>query len=71
MNTHSPLPAPGAPLQHYVSIAPLDLQSVEAMTPEQSKVFQASQLRLMWWKFQNTGLPLYPAYSWQCFISGY
>ena len=53
MNTNSPLPAPGAPLQHYVSIAPIDLQSVEAMTPEQSKVFQASQLRLMWWKFRK------------------
>jgi peptide/nickel transport system permease protein len=53
MNTLSPLPAPGAPLQHYVSIAPFDLQSVEAMTPEQSKVFQASQLRLMWWKFRK------------------
>lgn len=58
MNTHSPLPAPGAPLQHYVSTAPLDLQSVEAMTPEQSKVFQASQLRLMWWKFRNHRLAL-------------
>ncbi|MER9895843.1 ABC transporter permease [Mesorhizobium sp. M0119] len=53
MNTQSPLPAPGAPLQHYVSIEPFDLQSVEAMTPEQSKVFQASQLRLMWWKFRR------------------
>ncbi|MER8377765.1 MULTISPECIES: ABC transporter permease [unclassified Mesorhizobium] len=53
MNTQSPLPAPGAPLQHYVSIAPFDLQSVEVMTPEQSKVFQASQLRLMWWKFRK------------------
>ncbi|TIO06205.1 ABC transporter permease [Mesorhizobium sp.] len=52
MNTHSPLPAPGAPLQHYVSTAPIDLQSVETMTPEQSKVFQASQLRLMWWKLR-------------------
>ncbi|WP_095083939.1 ABC transporter permease [Mesorhizobium sophorae] len=58
MNTHSPLPAPGAPLQHYVSTAPLDLQSVEAMTPEQSKVFQASQLRLMWWKFRKHRLAL-------------
>jgi peptide/nickel transport system permease protein len=58
MNTLSPLPAPGAPLQHYVSIAPIDLQSVEAMTPEQSKVFQASQLRLMWWKFRRHRLAL-------------
>ncbi|MDX8434654.1 MULTISPECIES: ABC transporter permease [Mesorhizobium] len=58
MNTQTPLPAPGAPLQHYVSIAPFDLQSVEAMTPEQSKVFQASQLRLMWWKFRRHRLAL-------------
>ncbi|TGQ68207.1 MAG: ABC transporter permease [Mesorhizobium sp.] len=58
MNTQSPLPAPGAPLQHYVSIAPFDLQSVEAMTPEQAKVFQASQLRLMWWKFRRHRLAL-------------
>jgi peptide/nickel transport system permease protein len=53
MKPDSPLPASGAPLQHYVSSAPFDLQSVEAMTPEQSKVFQASQLRLMWWKFRE------------------
>ncbi|AZO57604.1 ABC transporter permease [Mesorhizobium sp. M8A.F.Ca.ET.057.01.1.1] len=53
-----PLPAPGAPLQHYVSIAPFDLQSVEAMTAEQSKVFQASQLRLMWWKFRRHRIAL-------------
>ncbi|TGQ80196.1 ABC transporter permease [Mesorhizobium sp. M8A.F.Ca.ET.207.01.1.1] len=58
MNKQSPLPAPGAPLQHYVSIAPFDLQSVEAMTAEQSKVFQASQLRLMWWKFRRHRLAL-------------
>ncbi|MER9441536.1 ABC transporter permease [Mesorhizobium sp. M0340] len=58
MNTQSPLPAPGAPLQHYVSIESFDLQSVEAMTPEQEKVFQASQLRLMWWKFRRHRLAL-------------
>lgn len=58
MNTNSPLPAPGAPLQHYVSSAPIDLQSVEAMTPEQAKVYQASQLRLMWWKFRKHRLAL-------------
>ncbi len=28
------------------------------MTPEQSKVFQASQLRLMWWKFRKHRLAL-------------
>ncbi|MER9732622.1 ABC transporter permease [Mesorhizobium sp. M0217] len=58
MKQDSPLPAPGAPLQHYISGAPLDLQSVEAMTQEQSKVFQASQLRLMWWKFRKHRLAL-------------
>ncbi|RUW59646.1 ABC transporter permease [Mesorhizobium sp. M7A.F.Ca.US.008.03.1.1] len=58
MKTDSPLPAPSAPLEHYVSSAPFDLQSVEAMTVEQSKVFQASQLRLMWWKFRMHRLAL-------------
>jgi peptide/nickel transport system permease protein len=58
MTTQSPLPPPGAPLQHYVSDAPFDLQSVEVMTPEQAKVFQASQLRLMWWKFRKHRLAL-------------
>ncbi|WP_274626721.1 ABC transporter permease [Arvimicrobium flavum] len=49
----SPLPAPGAPLEHYVSTAPFDPMSIEAMTAEQSRVYQASQLRLMWWKFKR------------------
>ena len=35
----SPIPAPGAPLPHYVSTAPFDPQSVEAMTDEQSQVY--------------------------------
>ena len=51
--THSPMPAPGAPLGHYVSDAPFDPYSVEAMTPEQERVFRASQLRLIWWKFRR------------------
>lgn len=49
----TPLPAPGAPIEHYVSTAPFDPMSVEAMTAEQSRVYQASQLRLMWWKFKR------------------
>lgn len=52
------LPAPGAPLEHYVSTAPFDPQSVEAMTEEQLRVYQASQLRLMWWKFKLHRLAL-------------
>ncbi|RCS22619.1 ABC transporter permease [Phyllobacterium salinisoli] len=50
---NSPLPPPGAPLPHYVSTAPFDPRSVEVMTREQERVFQASPLRLMWWKFKN------------------
>lgn len=50
---NSPLPPPGAPLTHYVSTAPFDPYSVEAMTAGQAKVYQASQLRLMWWKFKK------------------
>jgi peptide/nickel transport system permease protein len=50
---NSPLPAPGAGLGHYISTAPFDPTSVEAMTEEQSQVYQASQLKLMWWKFKR------------------
>ncbi|MBP2234408.1 peptide/nickel transport system permease protein [Sinorhizobium kostiense] len=54
----SPIPAPGEPLPHYVSTAPFDPYSVEAMTEEQERVNQASQLRLMWWKFKRHRLAL-------------
>ena len=48
----SPLPPEGTvDLPHFVSIAPFDLRSVEKLTPEQEKIYFASQLRLMWWKF--------------------
>ena len=50
---NSPLPSPGGNLGHYVSTASFDPLSVEAMTEEQSQVYQASQLRLMWWKFRR------------------
>jgi peptide/nickel transport system permease protein len=55
---NAPLPPPGAPLEHYVSTAPFDPQSVEVMTEEQSRVYQASQMRLMWWKFKRHRLAL-------------
>ncbi|MGH6807972.1 MAG: ABC transporter permease, partial [Ensifer adhaerens] len=45
-------------LPHYVSAAPFDPYSVEAMTEEQVRVNQASQLRLMWWKFRRHKLAL-------------
>ncbi|MEM9676446.1 MAG: ABC transporter permease [Pseudomonadota bacterium] len=50
----SPLPQQGtAALPHYVSKAPFDLRSVEKLTPEQEKIYFASQLTLMWWKFRQ------------------
>ncbi len=59
--TSSPLPAPGARLEHFVSTAAFDPQSVEAMTAEQAQVYQASQLRLMWWKFKRHRVALWSA----------
>ncbi|MEM7069329.1 MAG: ABC transporter permease [Pseudomonadota bacterium] len=38
---------------HYVNKEPFDAASIETMTPEQEKVFLASQFRLMWWKFKR------------------
>ena len=54
----TPMPAPGAPLPHYVSTAPFDPTSIEAATEEQSQVYLASQLKLMWWKFRRHRLAL-------------
>jgi peptide/nickel transport system permease protein len=50
---NSPLPAPGRPLKHYVSTAPFDPSSIEAMTQEHVRIYMASQWRLMWWKFKR------------------
>jgi peptide/nickel transport system permease protein len=38
---------------HYVSKDPFDANAIEAMTPDQEKVFLASQFTLMWWKFKK------------------
>src|SRR6185312_3144992 len=58
MTTVSPLPSPGQPLEHYVSAAPFDPLSIEAMTEAQSSVYLASQWRLMWWKFRRHRMAL-------------
>ncbi len=47
------LPGPGQPLKHYVSDAPFDPTSIEAMTEAQSRIYLASQWRLMWWRFKR------------------
>ncbi|MFO1089767.1 MAG: ABC transporter permease [Hyphomicrobiales bacterium] len=49
----SPIPAPGAPMEHYVSTAPFDPRSVERISKEQENVYLASQWKLMWWKFRK------------------
>lgn len=50
----SPLPAEGTrELHHFVSTDEFDLRSVEKLTPEQEKIYFASQLQLMWWKFRQ------------------
>ncbi len=48
-------PAAGStePLPHYVSPAPFDPLSVDAMTTAQERFNQASQWRLMWWRLQR------------------
>ncbi len=59
MNDTSSLPAPGKALDHYVSTAPFDPRSIEKLTPEQEKVYLASQWRLMWWKFKRHRVAYY------------
>ena len=49
----SPLPPPGAPLEHYVSDAPYDPNNVEADNNHAGPVANASQMRLMWWYFRQ------------------
>ncbi|WP_438752386.1 ABC transporter permease [Pararhizobium sp. O133] len=56
------LPESGAPLAHYVSPAPFDPHAVDVMTEKQSQVYQASQLRLMWWKFKKHRIALFSLY---------
>ena len=53
MSAPSPLPPPGEPLGHYVSKEPFDARSIEKLTPEQEKIYLASQWRLSWWKFKR------------------
>ena len=61
MNDMTPLPPPGQPLWHYVSTAPFDPSSGEAMSEQQKRVFLASQWKLMWWKFKRHRLALISA----------
>ena len=40
-------------MMHYVSDAPCDPYTIEALTPEQERVFMASRWLMMWWKFKR------------------
>jgi peptide/nickel transport system permease protein len=47
------LPANASPLPHYISDRPFDPDAVHQYTDAQKALFEASQLRLMWWKFRR------------------
>ena len=59
MNAKTPLPKPGEKIEHYVCTDEFDPTSIETLTPEQEKIFLASQTRLMWWKFKRHKLALW------------
>jgi peptide/nickel transport system permease protein len=47
------LPANATRLPHFVSDRPFDPDTVYQYTDAQKELFEASQLRLMWWKFRR------------------
>ena len=52
-----------APLSgHYVNPEPFDPFSVEALTPEQERVYMASQWQMMWWRFRRHRLAVWSAF---------
>ena len=40
-------------LEHFVSSAPFDPYSIEALSEEQERYYLASQWRMMWWRFKR------------------
>src|SRR5215212_4464081 len=42
-----------APLPHYVSTAPFDAYSIDAMTPAQERFYRAPPILLMWWRLRR------------------
>jgi peptide/nickel transport system permease protein len=47
-----PMDPPRA-IPHHVNPAPFDPYRIESLTPEQERYYQASQWRIMWWKFKR------------------
>jgi len=48
--TNTTLDRDSKPLEHFVSREPFDPYSIEKLTPEQERIFLASQWKMMWWK---------------------
>lgn len=61
-NLLNTLPPDGAPLPHAASTAPFEPYATEAMTPEQERIYLASQWQLMWWKFRRHKLAVISAF---------
>lgn len=61
--------APGRPAvppgtegsDHYVDESPFDPQEAERLTPEQERYFQATQWRIIWWRFRRHRLAVWSA----------
>ena len=45
-------------LEHYVSTEPFDPEAAESLTEAQLRFYQASQWKLMWWRFKRHRLAL-------------
>lgn len=48
-----------APLKHFVSTEPFDPFAIDQLTPKQERFYQASQWRLMWWRFRRHKLAVF------------
>lgn len=50
--------SPNEGMGHYINPAPFNPHSIETLTPAQERYYQASQWRIMWWKFKRHRLAL-------------
>ena len=53
---------PGEELPHFVNREPFDPYRADTLTPEQERYYQASQWKIMWWKFRRHKLALWSAW---------
>ena len=58
------------PIEHQVSTAPFDPNTVEQMTAAQERYYMASQWKMMWWRFRKHRLAVISgAFLLLCYIS--